>query len=304
MAEPNYTLDGYMAPGSNSLLKTAGPLDKIKFITGTDPLPDLREDPDLIFDIMEPFLVRIRTWSRLTETQIINRFQNDIYPVVIYFIPGNQKFAEFIVAYPPGSQSLYMVNSSEWSPYVGKVRVTRNGVIYIKHSEAVIVRLTLLLQNGDKPYIDAVLSPDRKSYQVSIDFKSYPNGFYRTGFDAYFAPYTGPFLVTRNTVIYAYGKHDHGYEDIVSETATAMLFEIFIPRPVIRFRMAPDMSFATVDIDFNGLPLMYYKTDMDLSWIGYTEPVEINKNTVIYAKAGFEENTFSFVSMLPIEQII
>ena len=178
----------------------------------------------------------------------------------------------------------------------------RNGVIYVKHSDTAIIRLTVILEGGDMPFIEAVLSGDRRSYAVSIDYKDYPEGFYRTGFDVLFKPYSGPFVFTSNTVIYAYGADPD--VDMVSETSTAFLYEIDIPRPSIRFNIAPDQATAVVDIDYNGLPLMFYKTDEDLSWIEYIGQFDVNKNTVVYAKAGFDINTFSFISMLAIEQII
>jgi hypothetical protein len=156
------------------------------------------------------------------------------------------------------------------------------------------------LEGGSRPLIEAVLAPDKRSYVVSIDYKDYLNGYYRTGFDVNFKSYSEPFTVTSNTVIYAYGT----YENIVSETSTAMLYEIFVPRPVISFKMTPDRTSAIVEIDFNNLPLMYCKTNEDPSWIPYTGPFSVDRNTVIYSKAGFNINTFSFVSMLPIEQII
>jgi len=207
---------------------------------------------------------------------------------------------ELIAAFPTYSERQYMINNTVWQPYTGKIKITHNGIIYIKHSESLIIRLAIFLKSGDKPYINAILSLDKRSYLVSIDYKEYPSGFFRTGAEVYFKPYTGPFTVTANTVVYAYGV----YQNIVSETSVEMLYGIFVPRPIISFAMAGDRLSALVNIDYNDLPLRLYKTDEDISWAEYTGLFAVNKNTIIYAKAGFDSDTFSFISMLPIEQII
>jgi len=227
-------------------------------------------------------------------------------------ISPNNELTESVkvsINYPSDADKVYIKlgRYGKYEEYINPIEVKENNEIHAYYrtyegyrSQTGYSRISNIKQ-GNKPYvyIDADPYPYNNSYghesvQVTINYQdSNVNEYSLDGIN--YLPYIEPFIITKNTRIYARAKNDYGIkEDYLDITNIGVLKQQMVMKKIdISINAVPEPSVSekrynevkiTIDYGENANK-KYYKIGKFGELKEYKGSFIINKNTTIYAYA-------------------
>ena len=202
----------------------------------------------------------------------------------------------------PARKIMYSINNSAYKEYTGEFTVDYNCVIkayYIRDEDGMRSQLSSYrisnVRKDKLPYILITANPDTlesKYDESTVTITTREADTLEYSLDGVvYVPYEGSFKVYETCTVYAHATNAYGdtYEQYTISLnkppkANDKLKINITGNPAYSFSLKVDEIEVTIDYDSRATK-KYYKIGEDGTYVEYTGPFKINKNTTVYAVA-------------------
>ncbi|MFV0249526.1 MAG: type II secretion system protein [Bacilli bacterium] len=193
----------------------------------------------------------------------------------------------------------FSLNGIEYTEYTGSFELTQNATIYARatNSTGITTRQLAVTNIGNVApsrnvslQVDIMAFPEptvsnnlvaEVTVQINYDSRALIK-YYQIGDDTNLIQYTGPFLVTSNTTIYAYAISNDGTGSAVKQIDN-LLNGISAPYITASPSNGNITSSTTVTIEYDQNAIIKRYSINKGALRDYTEPIEVDTNSTIYA---------------------